>query len=51
MSLSRERTLVVTASGDKSARIWNTATGAQLANLEHGSSVESASFHPTENWS
>src|SRR6185503_19844232 len=37
---------MVTASADHTARIWDTATGASLAVLEHGSTISSAAFSP-----
>ena len=37
---------VVTASEDNSARIWDAASGALIAALEHGDSVTSAAFSP-----
>ena len=44
---SPDGTRVVTASADKSARIWDAGTGAQLAILNgHGSSVYAAAYSP-----
>jgi WD40 repeat protein len=36
----------VTASGDKTARLWDAATGKELARLAHENSVAAASFSP-----
>jgi eukaryotic-like serine/threonine-protein kinase len=44
---SPDGTRIVTASADKSARIWDASTGAQLAILTgHGSSVYAAAYSP-----
>ncbi len=49
VSFSPDGTRIVTASDDRTARIWNSATGAQIgAPLRHEGAVESASFD-TEN--
>src|ERR1700730_18848839 len=38
---------IVTASNDKTARVWNATTGAILTELKgHGSGVDSAAFSP-----
>jgi len=36
----------VTASEDRTARIWDAASGDELARLQHGAAVESAGFSP-----
>ena len=44
---SPDGTRIVTASADKTARIWDARTGAQLAVLSgHGDSVNSAAYSP-----
>jgi WD40 repeat protein/serine/threonine protein kinase len=44
---SPDGTRIVTASADKSARIWDASTGAQLGQLTgHGSSVYAAAYSP-----
>jgi len=44
---SRDGTRIVTASADKSARVWDARTGAQLTVLAgHGSSVYTADYSP-----
>jgi len=44
---SRDGTHIVTASADKSARVWDAGTGAQLAVLTgHGGSVYTADYSP-----
>ena len=44
---SPDGTRIVTASSDKTARIWDAASGAEIARLTgHGSSVTSAAFSP-----
>jgi WD40 repeat protein/serine/threonine protein kinase len=46
-AFSPDGTRIVTASADRSARIWDARTGAQLAMLSgHGSSVYSADYSP-----
>jgi WD40 repeat protein len=42
--------LVVTASRDFTARVWNVETGAQVALLSHPGSVATASFSPDGAW-
>jgi WD40 repeat protein len=45
-SYSPDGTRLVTASEDRSARIWEVASGALLATLEHAESIRSATFSP-----
>jgi len=46
-AFSRDGQLVVTASGDKTARIWDAQTARQVAALgDHGGAVNSAAFSP-----
>jgi WD40 repeat protein len=45
-AFSPDGRLVVTASGDKTARVFEAAGGKELARVEHGSSVRSAAFSP-----
>lgn len=47
MALSRDGSLLVTASHDKTARLWDAKTGAALAVLSgHVMEVEDATFSP-----
>ena len=44
---SADRSRIVTASGDKTARIWDAASGKEVAVLRgHGDAVRSAAFSP-----
>ena len=47
---SRDGTRIVTASGDKTARVWDAATGKPVTDpLEHQAAVTSAAFSPDGN--
>ena len=45
-SFSPDGRTVVTASGDKTARLWDAASGKELHRLTHGDTVWAASFSP-----
>jgi WD40 repeat protein len=45
-TFSADGRMVLTASEDRTARIWEALTGRELARLEHGTGVESALFSP-----
>ena len=46
LALSADGTLLITGGTDKVARVWNTATGEKLHELEHPDSVLTAAFAP-----
>ena len=39
---------VVTASGDKTARLWDAQTGQEIQRLPHEDMVQAAAFSPTD---
>lgn len=43
---NREGSRLITASSDKTARIWDTSSGSMLALLEHPDTVNAAAFNP-----
>ena len=50
VSFSRFGTLLVTASLDHDARIWDTATGNSIGVLQHNTAVHDAQFSPDGRW-
>ena len=50
VAFSRFGGLLATASRDHDVRIWNVATGEQVARLQHGTAVQDAQFSPDDRW-
>ena len=46
VSFSPDGRYVATASGDDTARVWDSQSGAEIARLNHDSSVNAVSFSP-----
>lgn len=49
-AFSPDCTMVVTASEDKTARVWDTGTGALLATLQHDRGLKAAEWSPTDDF-
>jgi WD40 repeat protein len=50
VSYSPDGKLIASASWDKTARVWNAATGQQVAEIPHGSIVVATAFSPDGLW-